>query len=180
MQPQYKLIPYDDPLLTKPMEYKEIEDKKGQKLWQALMMGGAKTMAGTSPYALSNIGEGIAGGVKDYAEAEKAERAEKKLLLQYQTALDQADYAKKMGNFTALEQIQGRLAGLKIAATNAAATKQAALDAAHQKSYGELVAKLMYQNGLPEDQAIAVASRIYLQGSTKNPEGVTVTQVKKS
>lgn len=27
MQPQYKLIPYDDPLLTKPMEYKEIEDK---------------------------------------------------------------------------------------------------------------------------------------------------------
>ena len=27
MQPQYKLIPYDDPLLTQPMEYKEIEDK---------------------------------------------------------------------------------------------------------------------------------------------------------
>ena len=27
MQPQYKLIPYDDPLLTKRMEYKEIEDK---------------------------------------------------------------------------------------------------------------------------------------------------------
>ena len=27
MQPQFKLIPYDDPLLTKPMEYKEIEDK---------------------------------------------------------------------------------------------------------------------------------------------------------
>lgn len=28
MQPQFKLIPYDDPLLTKPVEYKEIEDKK--------------------------------------------------------------------------------------------------------------------------------------------------------
>lgn len=28
MQPQYNLIPYDDPLLTKPMEYKEVEDKK--------------------------------------------------------------------------------------------------------------------------------------------------------
>ena len=52
--------------------------------------------------------------------------------------------------------------------------------AAHQKSFGELVAKLMYQNGMSEDQAMAVASRIYLQGSTKNPEGVTVTQVKKS
>lgn len=28
MQPQFKLIPYDDPLLTKRLEYKEIEDKK--------------------------------------------------------------------------------------------------------------------------------------------------------
>lgn len=27
MQPQFKLIPYDDALLTKPLEYKEIEDK---------------------------------------------------------------------------------------------------------------------------------------------------------
>jgi peptide deformylase len=28
MQPQYKLIPYDDPLLTSPLEYSEVEDKK--------------------------------------------------------------------------------------------------------------------------------------------------------
>lgn len=28
MQPQYSLIPYDDPLLTKHIEYKDIEDKK--------------------------------------------------------------------------------------------------------------------------------------------------------
>lgn len=27
MQPQYKLIPYDDPLLTTPLTYKEVEDK---------------------------------------------------------------------------------------------------------------------------------------------------------
>ena len=157
----------------------EIEDKKGEKLWQALMMGGARAMSGRSPYALSNIGEGIAGGVKDYAEAEKAERAEKKLLLQYQTELDKADYARKAGNFTALEQIQGRLAGLKVAAMNANATKQAALDSAHQKNFGELVARLMRDSGLTEEQAISAASKIYLQGSTKNPEGVTVTQVKK-
>lgn len=28
MQPQYKLIPYDDVLLTKPLVYKPVEDKK--------------------------------------------------------------------------------------------------------------------------------------------------------
>ena len=28
MQPQFKLIPYDDPLLTSPLEYTEVEDKK--------------------------------------------------------------------------------------------------------------------------------------------------------
>jgi peptide deformylase len=28
MQPQFKLIPYDDALLTKPVEYKEIENKE--------------------------------------------------------------------------------------------------------------------------------------------------------
>ena len=158
----------------------ELAADKTQAGWMGLARAGLGMAAGKSPYALSNIGEGIAGGVKDYAEAEKAERAEKKLLLQYQTALDQADYAKKMGNFTALEQIQGRLAGLKVAAINANATKQAALDAAHQKNFGELVARLMRDSGMTEDQAIAAASKIYLQGSTKNPEGVTVTQVKKS
>lgn len=158
----------------------EIEANKDQKLWQALMMGGAKTMAGASPRALANIGEGIAGGVSEYAKADAAERAEKKLLLQYQTALDQADYAKKMGNFTALEQIQGRLAGLKVAAMNANASKQAALDAAHQKNFGDLVGRLMRDNGLNEDQAIAAAQRIYAVGNKGLGEGVTVTQVKKS
>jgi peptide deformylase len=28
MQPQFKLIPYDDPLLTSPLEYTDIEDKQ--------------------------------------------------------------------------------------------------------------------------------------------------------
>ena len=28
MQLQYKLIPYDDPLLTKPMEYKDLDNKE--------------------------------------------------------------------------------------------------------------------------------------------------------
>ena len=70
------------------------------------------------------------------------------------------------------------MAGLKIAATNAAATKEAALAGAHQKSFGELVAKLMYQNGLTEDQAIAMASRIYATGDKSLGQGVKVTPVK--
>jgi len=157
----------------------EIAANKDQKLWQAIMMGGAKTMAGTSPRALANIGEGISGGLSDYAKAEQAERAEKKLLLQYQTALDQADYAKKMGNFTALEQIQGRLAGLKIAAMNAKSNKETALEAAYQKNFVTQVGEAMYKYGMTEDQAIAHVKRSYLAADRNAPEGVTVTKVSK-
>jgi hypothetical protein len=39
--------------------------------WLALAMGGAKTMAGKSQYALQNLGEGIEAGLGTYAKGEK-------------------------------------------------------------------------------------------------------------
>jgi len=39
--------------------------------WMALAMGGAKTMAGKSQYALQNIGEGFEAGLGQYAKGEK-------------------------------------------------------------------------------------------------------------
>jgi len=160
---------------------KEIEANKDQKLWQALMMGGAKAMSGTSPRALQNIGEGIAGGVSDYAKAEAAERADKKLLIQQQAALDQANYAKKSGNFNALLQAQTRLDNIEISRNQLAAQKELAMLSARDKAYGDLVHKLYVQTQ-DIDQAKAMADKIYagsnLGGMPGMPEGVTVKKVK--
>jgi hypothetical protein len=64
------------------MKTEATEDKE-RAPWMALMKAGLATMAGTSPYALTNIGKGAQEGVADYIEAQKDYRkaAEKQLEL---------------------------------------------------------------------------------------------------
>jgi hypothetical protein len=164
---------------------KEIGAGKNDKLWQALMMGGLKAMGGRSPFAAVNIGEGGAEGVKSFAEASKAEREDKKLLIAQQSALDQAEYARKTGNLNALITAQTRLdaikqhrENLKLQYANIGATKEAALSAAKIKAHGDTVVKLMAQ-GMDENQANDLADRLYSSNKIAAlPEGVKVTKVK--
>lgn len=50
--------------------------KKKFNAWQALAMGGAKAMASHSPYALSALGEGAAGGLSSFATAQNVDQAQ--------------------------------------------------------------------------------------------------------
>jgi hypothetical protein len=47
------------------------KDMQNQNFWRSIMMGGAKTMAGTSPNAFANIGTGLEEGIGTYAKGEK-------------------------------------------------------------------------------------------------------------
>jgi|TARA_R100001460_G_scaffold28050_2_gene56269 hypothetical protein len=48
------------------------DDEAKRRAYLALALGGAKTMAGQSPYALTNIGEGVGTGVAGLVELEEA------------------------------------------------------------------------------------------------------------
>ena len=47
------------------------KDTQDQNFWRSIMMGGAKTMASTSPNAFVGLGEGIQEGLGTYAKGEK-------------------------------------------------------------------------------------------------------------
>jgi len=145
----------------------EIKDKQDQKLWLSLMAGGAKAMASKSPYANVGIGEGVGAGVETYAQAAKAEREDKKLLIAQQSALEQAEYARKTGNLNALiaaqtrlDQIKQHRETLKAQYAGISASKEATLEASKTKAYGDTVLKGI-ASGMSEDEATSLANRIY-------------------
>lgn len=55
---------------------KEYSEAKGKAPWMALLQAGLATMAGTSPFALANIGAGAQTGFKSYADDMKDLRKE--------------------------------------------------------------------------------------------------------
>ena len=82
---------------------KEREGVKGLKdkaLWESVLMGGAKMMAGTSQYGLANLGSGIEGGLQNYIGSIKDLRAEDKLLRREENEINRADQARKEARLT--------------------------------------------------------------------------------
>lgn len=68
----------------------ETAEEKERAPWMALMQAGLATMAGTSPYALTNIGAGGAKGLASYVEAQKDLRKDQDKYLEIQAKLGQA------------------------------------------------------------------------------------------
>ena len=132
----------------------EIKDRKNDKFWQALMIGGAKTMAGQSRHGLANLGEGITSGVQEYGKAEAAERADKKLLIAQQSALEQLEYAKKSGNLNALIQAQTRLDNVKMQTMALSLQRQGIQDARLQTAITARAKLILGNNPMPTPQEV--------------------------
>jgi hypothetical protein len=49
----------------------ELKDSRDMNLWRGLMMGGAKAMESTSPFANVGIGKGVGAGIEEYTKGEK-------------------------------------------------------------------------------------------------------------
>jgi hypothetical protein len=155
------------------------------KLWTSLLAGAGKGLSATSPFANVGIGNMVSGTTEAYDKAATAERADKKLLIAQQSALDQLEYARKTGNLNALITAQARLdqikqhrENIKLQYASIGATKEASLSAAKIKAHGDTVVKLMAQ-GMDENQATALADRLYSGQSSALPEGVKVTKISK-
>jgi hypothetical protein len=80
---------------------KELAGRKDSRIGQALMQAGFATMAGKSPYALANIGEGAGVGLKQYLDSERLDAADKQKLLQISATIEQAQRAEAIGNVDA-------------------------------------------------------------------------------
>ena len=72
--------------------------RKDSNLGEALMKAGFGMMAGKSQHAFQNIGEGAMQGLAAYQEANKADDAAKRALMQSEMALMQAQRAERSGN----------------------------------------------------------------------------------
>lgn len=98
--------------------------EEAESPWMAVARAGFKTMAGTSPFALTNIGAGAAEGIDYYAASQdrlakmeekrmdidaklaEAERAKKLAAVQY--GVNSEEYAKKANDEYRLKEMQSR------------------------------------------------------------------------
>ena len=90
----------------------QIEALKGERsdaANMALLKAGFATMAGTSPFALVNLGKGAEAGVEQYGKDIKDIKAENRLLKQADMKLKEAQNAQQRGDAqSALKAIQER------------------------------------------------------------------------
>jgi len=76
----------------------EIDKSKGSNVGMALLTAGLGMMAGTSPYAMANIGQGGLRGLDTYAAAQKADQQAQQALDNSQMLMMQAQRAERSGN----------------------------------------------------------------------------------
>jgi hypothetical protein len=149
----------------------EMRGNKDQNLWMSLIQGGAKAMQSTSPHAMVGLGAGLEEGARTYGKGLEGERADKKLLLAQQSALEQAEYARKSGNLNALIAAQTRLDNIKIQRETLAAGKESQLETQRMKVGSEAYMRAIAA-GKPEDEALASAQEslgVYDRYKSKQP-----------
>lgn len=133
----------------------EMRANKDQNLWMSLIQGGAKAMQSTSPHAMVGLGAGIEEGAKSYGRGLEGERADKKLLLAQQSALEQAEYARKTGNLNALIAAQTRLDAVKAQRENLAASKELSSQDSRLKAYSTAYMKALASGKTDEEAEIS-------------------------
>jgi hypothetical protein len=148
-----------------------IKENQDQKFWMSLIQGGAKAMQSTSPNALVGLGAGIEEGAKTYGKGMEAERADKKLLIAQQSALEQVEYARKSGNLNALIQAQARLDAIQAQKENLGTYKTSQLDAQRMKVGSDAYMKALAA-GKTDEEAMASAQQslgVFERYNSKQP-----------
>jgi hypothetical protein len=101
-----------------------IAARQERATYEALMMAGLSTMAGSSPYALTNLGLGATEGLKSYSRSKAADTSDRQKMLEQQVFADKAEDARRS---TLTGQMQSTLGQMynKQAALEAAAARRA-------------------------------------------------------
>jgi hypothetical protein len=95
----------------------QIGESKRMGPYEALTMAGLRTMAGTSPYALANIGAGGEEGLKTYGRSKREEADLQKQLLQQGVEREKSQFSRQSqllgAQQTALGQLYGKEADIE-------------------------------------------------------------------
>jgi hypothetical protein len=131
-----KIARYSDELWNKPQFTKseenqkqiasEISARKERMPWDVLTSAGLGAMAGTSPYALTNIGQGGQQGLKTAQQIEAENAADKKLAMQNALEQEKNEFTRKSGMLNNMQTTFGQMSARDIGLMNAkAANRQA-------------------------------------------------------
>jgi hypothetical protein len=101
---------------------KGIDARRQMAPWMAVTQAGLGMLSGTSPHALTNIGQGAQKGLESYSRSGVEEAADRKIMLQQQVEAEKSKYARDTTNLNALIAAQGQLDAKEIAALNRAST----------------------------------------------------------
>jgi hypothetical protein len=131
----FKRLKTEDPFKESRAQDEQIRaqmaESKRVAPYEALTMAGLRTMAGTSPYALTNIGGGGEEGLKAYARSAREQSDLNKQLLQQAGDREKSQFARQSqlqnAQLTSLGHIYGKEASE--AATKAAKANAGALQA---------------------------------------------------
>lgn len=137
---------------------KGIEARRDMAPWLALTQAGLGMMAGTSPYAMTNIGAGGQKGLESYAKSASEEAADRKIMLQQQVEAEKSKYARDTANLNALITAQGQLDAKEIAALNRKSTD--ANTAAVRQSELERRADQNFRDGVAKFKALLIQDEV--------------------
>lgn len=119
-------------------ERADLTKRKETNKGEALLAAGLGMMAGNSRYALQNIGAGGAQGLASLKEANRADDAAKRALMQSEMHLAQAEMQGRKGNFQAMNQLANQARQEKQFATSSALqAQQIAQQGAYYRDMGE-------------------------------------------
>jgi hypothetical protein len=101
----------------------QMAESKRVAPYEALTMAGLRTMAGTSPYALANLGGGGEEGLKAYARSAREQSDLQKQLLQQGVEREKSQFGRQTQLLGAQQTALGQLYGKEAALESAAATR---------------------------------------------------------
>ena len=117
----------DKPFTKSDLMQKQMADEadadKERMPWDVLTSFGVNTMAGTSPNALANIGQGAQGALKTARESQAGQEAARKLALQQQVEQEKSEFARKSGMLNNMQTSYGQLLNKQLGLEQIAATK---------------------------------------------------------
>jgi hypothetical protein len=150
----------------------QIAESRKVSPYEALTMAGLRTMAGTSPQALVNLGAGGEEGLKTFGRSKRAEADLQKQLLQQAGDREKSKFTRgsqlQASRQTALGQLYGREAAAEASAANRAATAATSSNTALIRAQG--VYKDLFNNTYEELNRTAKPGGVNYRKYKDNPD----------
>jgi hypothetical protein len=137
----------------------QMAENKRVAPYEALTMAGLRTMAGTSPYALTNLGGGGEEGLKAYARSAREQSDLQKQLLQQGVEREKSMFGRQSQLLGAQQTALGQLYGKEAEIERARAAKSTAGESAQSRAFNQ--AQIGYLDAIDKARKSIAANNKY-------------------